>query len=714
MKRNTPNSSIDLYILKKEKTPQQIIEDVQSKAAHFENSYENKNVQIIELSSDLTNYNQKEYDKKLDDTWESLSRGIDLLFEKDVSHVNCQKLYQNAEYYCRFQNPKLLFNKLLPKFDTIIDNFIPLIVNQNIEFNGISELLKTMEVKLIFLMKILSYLDRSYIYPKRIDGYSSICDLFYFLFRQKLKLNTDNLDYLLEKLKLEISIFRCEQNEPIDKLKTVIDFLERVGLYDEYVEPLICEQAKDYYSAISHKLSLPQFIEWLDISYEREHELTKAGIKLSTNKLIMMIINKVCLEENSEMIFGNDFQIILEKRNKELIKTLYKLFDNDNVRQIFIKNIGLYFTKYSKKLLEKDDINQIISEYWNSIQFIKDAFDSQKVYETVKESFDQSFLPKYDHLAKLLAYHFDKSGAIKEKEIEFLKICRSKSTFESTYSYLLTKRIFSGIQIDIQREKEIIKEFKFIAGSEYTARLKTIIKDYINSKSIDCSIPNFDAVILSLEVFPNNTFNDEVKYPNDINQNMINYSNLFLKNNKRKVIHWSAKLTTVYGTINNIQIIMNGFQAIIILSLQNSKKTFEEIKEETNIEQETLKDYLTVMKSKKSYNIIINENDYYYINANFTTESNPFTLPSVEGTNSEKEKSYLESNIEYIQENELKCNIIILFKLFKELTLTELYNKVIKKLKFELTTIRFSNCIKQLESSGFIEQSAEKTYRYVP
>ncbi|KAH0788703.1 Cullin family protein [Histomonas meleagridis] len=163
---------------------------------------------------------------------------------------------------------------------------------------------------------------------------------------------------------------------------------------------------------------------------------------------------------------------------------------------------------------------------------------------------------------------------------------------------------------------------------------------------------------------------------------------------------------------------MNGNQAVILLSAQNGGKTLSELAHETGISEDELRDELALLMSKESCFLIVqDENNYYQMNDNpqiITNKDGVLELPELNASKIEKERASLESNIEYIQNNQMLCEIITKLKVFKVLPLSDLYNKVLKVLSFEPGTVKFLNCIKDLEKKGFIERCGEKQYKYLP
>jgi hypothetical protein len=229
-------------------------------------------------------------------------------------------------------------------------------------------------------------------------------------------------------------------------------------------------QTKEFYSRISTDLSLIEFIEWLSAALEKDHQLIEFRIKPSPFELLLRAIRKFSLEENTELIFGDEFKQAVEKRDIKPISAIYVFLDNNDLRELFNERFGLNFSDRVKALLsEQCPIEALITELRNARDFLTAFSPGSSFQEVVRTAFNRSLVQKSEYTSKSLAAFFNKGLPLTDDDIDIFGLHRPKDFFEAAYAYLLTKRIFSWGSIDIVQEEKLIQCFKEISPRVHRA-----------------------------------------------------------------------------------------------------------------------------------------------------------------------------------------------------------------------------------------------------
>jgi hypothetical protein len=651
-------------------------------------------------------------DSEFDAIWQSLSTGMSRLFAGDIRSVDFARLYQGVEFYCRFRNPKFLYDLLIPHMSTIVQTFVGTF-SSHLGLEQISEIISQFEANLCNLRKIFMYFDRAYIFANHIDGLTSLPDIVHELVHKQLLAEEFRIDAILTQLRLQINEFRCDIRDDIQLLRPVFLFLSEVGFYDRYVEPMIIDQTQEFYSQVSSALGLDDFTEWFGLALKKEEELVDAGMKASTLELILKLVRKLCLEENREVIFGEQFKWALEEQNFQAVSTIFEFFDNDSVREIFNEHFGSFYAGRIRQMLDSEcPIDVVIAEFRNAKDFVA-QFGCESLQTVTRDAFDRALAQKTDFVSKGLASHFNRGLPITEDDLDFFKLARAREIFEVTYSFLLTKRILAWSPIDVVREQILIDYFKRVASPEYTERLELIIRDVVAAQATRFDSPSFSAMILSRQVFGTGSV-DDAKFPPDVQGEMDKVADRFIGNEYHKMVLWSSTLSTATVAICGAECIMSGDQVLILMAIRDGKATVREIAEHTNLNRDLVEDNLTVLRKKRAGHIVVARDNRFEINATVTfSGASPIRFPTVAVALAQREKASVEAAIEYIKGNRIDCAIAQKMKIFKQLAVAELFAAVQKGLNFQLDRLVFLNHCKDLETKGVIEKCGEKTYKYL-
>lgn len=799
MKRNVSNKVLDRKMkemLSNQSQPITSFFNVQSERAPqdlviVKRSGDQKAIVKVQIPSLRGQENTQENLEQFQEIDESLKSGIDSLFSGKYQDINFSRLHKYVENYCIFKKSKILYDSILiPKLDEVTNNYIEILSQENQSIFDIASLINMFEFGIQNLRKIFQYLERSYIYANRIDGFSKISDIEYNLCRKKFLnqipingLPNDAISLLLFQIKAQINIFRCTSDDKYiehtkseikEAMKTVLSFIDEIGLYDSHVLPQLIEQTSQFYSSVSNEMPFNDFLGWLSTSKEKEMELIEAGIKSSTIDSFLETINQAALVDNQDYLFGTEFHDAINYGNNEVVQELYSFFDTEELRKIFTQHLGSHFSSVCGKIANNDQNQQVsknigrklienanifetdqkapiivqyIDIYNRSMRYLNDL-EMDAISTNIRKTFEDYFGQKAEKIAKLLAQYFNKGKPIAPEEIRFFELLRAKDIFADSYFILLTKRVLNWKHpVDVNRERELIQEIKNVIGPNEIEQLQSLVKDIelsqiatenlkINEGPQAVTLFNspkptqFQAVSLKWDLMNREMFNDDIIYPQPIQHCMDQFTQSFIsvKNtiNSQPKLHWSSDLSTIKATIQNIKCIMTVTQALILFALYEHQSTpllLSQLKLLTGISESTLSDNLLLLSQQGSGFLVKSANNLYEINPNsfFTVKSDEaeafrknkkIRFPSKESLVAHKEKEANQSYAAVAKRNRLESSIVLKMKVFKVLSHRELYNKVKAEIGYEPDIKEFEDAVSNLIKKQFLEQN-NKLLKYI-
>jgi len=385
-------------------------------------------------------------EERFDEIWRGLEAGVGLLFDGGVATVDFAKLYRDAEFFCRFKGAKDLYELILPQMTERTAELVRS-VTVDMEARDIAKAVGAFEENLTNLRKIFFYLDRSFVFANRVDGFTSLPELAHDLVRRRLLENHDKVAVIISQIGLQVNLMRCGQGDHRGQLTALVEFVRKLGLYETSVEPLLFEQAEEFFTRVGRDLTLGQFLEWYGAAVRKEEELVECGVKESTVSLIVRIARKVCLEDNADVIFGDEFRSAIESGRCERIEQLYALFDGDDIREIFNERFGGYFAARIGELVEgAHDAEVLIAVFSEAMEFTRNCFSpDSSVVRVVRRAVEKGMGAASSTVARLLAKYFNRGLPVRPEDEEFLWTCRVWGSFEIVCVRLMPERVLQAL-----------------------------------------------------------------------------------------------------------------------------------------------------------------------------------------------------------------------------------------------------------------------------
>lgn len=722
MKRKSPAGTIDSFFNASKEKKQASIDElmpIPRRQLTVQKTQQQKGVIHIQIPSlsDESSINED----KIKEIMAYLKEGIHLLFDDKIQNANFAKLFTNVEYICRNKTPEYLYKSISEDMQEAAMNFINSI-SEEFDITLISQKISLFEKCLDYFLRTFLYLDRSYIFPLRIDGFTSLSEIVYSYIRNGM--SKELADLISDQILITISKYRLHEEIKLSELKTGLNFAKSTKFYNDHLEPTLLIQTKDYFEDISSHLSLKDLINWNYSSKEIETQLQECGLEKSTHLSIDSMQNEIVLKKAGQrVLFSQEFYDMIDQFDKEELKRVVSTFDKEELRKLLLKSVSSYFSTKIKSTIQSStdqtlipDILRIISKISDFDQFIFE--NSRDAVKTINESVSASMSSQRDHIAEYLARYIDSGNPLVGPSLILFKLIDASEVFESTYFHLFGRRFLSW-NVDVQRENELIDTLQMNASKEYTDRLVKTINDYNQSKRIlQPTSDGMEYKAMALYERDWSTNEGEIKFPEQIEILNEEFKKRYMKQQKTDshiVLHFSAALSNCVLKVNNkSEIKMSGEQAIIVLLLsEKGPMNVDDIHNHTGINESQIKINLDIL-SKKPLNLLIKgDDDKWSVNKDAQFPEN-YSYPSTRSGNLQLQRAVIDNDINYIRTNMITSCMYKILKEFKTLKLEELISRVKKQLNFFPETEKLMFVINDLKNKDVLTQDENHVIRYVP
>lgn len=288
--------------------------------------------------------------ERFDEIWKELDTGISLLFDSGVEAINFTRLHRDGVgFYCRFGDMEALYQQLVLKLREIVGGVCGGI-DGNLELNEVARMFTNFEENVSHLQKIFLCFDRAFLHATRKDGWTSLPELMHGLMRREFRAREQVIDTVLTQIVLHVNLFRCGQDDAASPLGIAIRFMDALGFYDDVVEPQLFTQAEDFFVRVKDEFDLTQFLAWYGMVVEREKQLETCGVKGKTVRVIVGVAQKICLEDNEQLLFGDGFMEAIEEGHNSDVRQIYEFCDNEKTRGIFTQKFAAFYSAQMAKI----------------------------------------------------------------------------------------------------------------------------------------------------------------------------------------------------------------------------------------------------------------------------------------------------------------------------------------------------------------------------
>eukprot|EP01017_Pseudomicrothorax_dubius_P033611 TRINITY_DN4518_c0_g1_i1.p1 TRINITY_DN4518_c0_g1~~TRINITY_DN4518_c0_g1_i1.p1 ORF type:complete len:525 (+),score=147.15 TRINITY_DN4518_c0_g1_i1:568-2142(+) len=459
---------------------------------------------------------------------------------------------------------------------------------------------------------------------------------------------------------------------------------------------------------------------------------------------ILEKFNEELLENYKERLLRHDqgLQHMLEYQQTDNLQLVYHLYsrlrnlgDVCAVFRDFIRSKGqkIMSEKAAEllKITEKDKLREAAHDkafveglfaFWETYnRMVENAFEGSKQFDHAFRVALESFLNMQMKVmtAELLANYCDRilrSGRekLEEKEIEekLERVIRlfanleDKDLFIEHYTGHLTRRLLAERCESYDCEKTMIGRLNACCGAQFTVRLDGMLKDiglasqhnreFLQRAGPELAraLPSLNVEALAIRVLTKANWSSpiaalELPLPRDLMVVKACFEEDFGRYHARKKIEWAHVWGTVvmdaYFGANKYELTTTTFQAsLLYLFEERNELSYEQIREEMKLDEETLKKTLGSLSTAKHKILeriggegkIISSAERFRFNVNFTSTARRIVLPvPILDETQTKEK------VDNDRELAIEAAIVRIMKHRKQLEYNQLMQEVISILR---------------------------------
>lgn len=562
----------------------------------------------------------------------------------------------------------------------------------------------------------------------------------------------------------------------IDKtlIKTNIELYENIGMgnlesYTNDLEQPLLDATRDYYAKkrelwIVHD-STPEYLIKAEKALQDEKDRVHDYLNpLSENKLLKVVEEEIL--EKAETILlekeGSGCYVLLSNDKSDDLQRMCRLFsrlDNglDPIAAIvkkFICDMGMEIVQQRQSRLEagekdkNDDptfVKALLALHEKYLGVIKSDFSGHSIFQKALKDAFVEFVNKnvgqYKNTEFMSTYcdRILKSGGEKlsekeveetlEKVVQLFSYLTEKDVFAEIYRNQLAKRLLNGRSASSDAEKVMISKLKMQCGTHFTSKMEGMISDLAvgadskgefdeHMKSSDVKM-DFSVQVLTTGFWP--TYKSpEINIPDEMSKCMDIFKTWHDQRHQQRKLTWVFSLGNATVRANfgkkTYDLIVTSLQAIA-LNLMNGgkKKTYEELKQELNLDDSVLKPLMHSLScgkhkviSKSPASNKINSTDSFVANAKFQSNMRKIRIPmaSLDATHNAKK-------VDEDRNYAIEASIVRTMKARKTLKHQQLVAEVLSQLAFFKPNPRaIKKRIESLIDREYLERSADDSQLY--
>ncbi|KAL6940760.1 hypothetical protein ACO0QE_004676 [Hanseniaspora vineae] len=638
-----------------------------------------------------------------DTAWPELSDAVLLILGniESSTQLSFQELYSKVYQICISQMSKTVYQELGNTVTTYLEK-----CSENSEFQNLESFYKFWSdfvEKVKVVTSFFLYLDRVYSTGISIPQCYDMCLL---KFRDHAVLkhieslkkdigecvksvrdgsfentsldNGNKLELSTNSKKLVMSVFEMLQ---------LLDLFGNTTVFHYHVEPYLLQESRAYYERLADRniqsMSSSEYIEAIyqifDIEKRVNNEITT---DMDYHIKMEKVIYELFITQKREQFVSSCFKNFINTKNYEDIVKIMDLFNKEDENMDYLMSV--FAKDCSQSFLEIQE-DSALPRKKQQTKWIQDFLDISKDYNVliehlssmktqmlthVNEGISQAINQQSNKSAEYLSQYFDfflrsetkwdenmSSFNVFDKTIvrciRLLQLIKEQDVFEVFYKQQLSKRLLQR-RSNLEAEKHVLIKMKDALGSNFTAKLESMVHDIVSSltdnKKFNNS-PNYahpfelEASILTNTCWPfQNTqiFAEEEKtlaVPQELMKYGLDYENCYIKTHEGRKITWAYPygfLDIGYQFNKTYHVINMPFYAglIFLLFEEHQQLTTREIKDLTSIPSNEVVRQLASMALAPKTRILrktpmtksVKDSDVFSVNEDFTAETESVKL----------------------------------------------------------------------------------------
>ncbi|CAG8676484.1 14720_t:CDS:10 [Acaulospora morrowiae] len=696
------------------------------------------------------------------DAWLKLQAAVKAILSHRPIEESLEELYKDCKNLCSHKMAASLYSKLFNEIEShVTEERNKLVTNPAKEEAFLFVINNCWEIycsQMQLIRSIFLYLDRTYVF--NAQGLASIWDKGLQLFRKHIMVHVEVGRKVLEGT---LGLIRIERDGFIVNrtlVKTLISMYSELHIYYSRFEVNFLTESREYYKNEGRKLvkdlTVPKYLLHVMSRLQKESKIAKYYLEDKTSTPLIKVVEDELIKKHVEIILSKGFEEMMyaerkasvhETSKKSHLSNLYSLLSRVNS----LDRLRTYFGNYIKKT-GMDIVNDPIVDdpkqdlvIVEELLVFKDRIDDivqgpfvgdYNFEQTLKEGFE-TFINQRNHKpAELIAKYIDRKLKIgnkkmSDKEIEktlnsalvLFRYIQGKDVFEGFYKRDLAKRLLMNkcASDDYERSMLINVDQDILITLNRCSKI-SILRD---SKHGEEFRENFKIDLhvnaLTQVAWPSYSPAPLILPPNVAQCQRI-YETFYREKARGKGLKWYNNLghcvLSAYYPNGNKEFEVTLFQAVVLLLFaeltSSAKRSYEEIKEATGMEEKELRRTLITLTYGKVRLLIkhpkgkdINTTDQFSVDDNFSNKYFRIKINTIQMERTMEENQQTVERAFLERHYQIDACAVRIMKMRKSLTYTELTTELLGLLTFNAEVQDIKKRIETLIDREYLERDKD-------
>jgi len=581
-----------------------------------------------------------------EEEWERLKKGIEEIQDGNASNLRFEELYRNAYTLVLHKHGNMLYNGVKETICVRLRKIVSKVrkATNNLLVKTCTEEWNQHKIKMVMIRDILMYMDKTHCEIKKKLG---VHELGLQKFKEIVIMDVNVLDRLKKEILNYIDRERQGQQIEIPLLRNcLLMFVDADAktkrLYSEHFEREFLAQTRNFYKIESGSFlennTVPDYLKKVEDRLRQEEKRQENYLDSHTKKRLRSVCEKELIVNHAESLVSNPTTgckyLYRESRIADVAR-MYSLFRRQTgcleylrtALREYIVSEGLHSVNENRKEPEKF-VRKMLQMKRKFDGFLERAFNRDTSFAEIIKSGFEEFVNKDIYPARYLSSYADsllRTGFEKMSDtaamqamddiITIFKYISDKDIFEDVYKQHLAQRLLHEKSQSDANEKTMLAKFKGECGHQFTSKMEGMFKDITQSRDLRAKWRQFqekrnlnDAIELYTNVLTSGfwpfSHNATCNLPRQLLVRCELYKEFYTKTHQGRRIKFNTAMGTGEVLVNfplgPKRLIVSTYQMCILAMFnENSKITYKEITDKTQIEKEELQRHLLSLAHPK-------------------------------------------------------------------------------------------------------------------
>ncbi|KAJ3317831.1 hypothetical protein HDV06_001113 [Boothiomyces sp. JEL0866] len=578
------------------------------------------------------------------------------------------------------------------------------------------------------------------------------------------ELSNNNSNMLVDRVLYCIQENRNGNEINDHDVKTCIDSLiamnshsdKPIALYVQEFEELHLKSTVSYYTAESTNLinnvDISTFIERGLNRYIEESDRNRRYLDASSFDKVLDAFKEGYIINHITKI-QKEFRHMIENEDEAKSLLAYKIISKipggiKEPVEIFEQHITNVLVEYAQKEY-KDPfsfLDNILVYHERYLQFVTNSFEGEHEFEAAMDkafrylinnttvvpniNFPEIISKYFDHMLKKSSKIQITEQQLEEKLFKLTKLfvyIDEKDLFQKFYMRSLAKRLLYNSSTSNDIELSMISKLKDACGFEFTSKMQRMFTDVTLSEEINAEYKkvhgenDFHVLVLTTGSWPipADTF-DGYRLPAEIESRIHEFNAFYINPTSRvgrKLIwnhHFSRGEIKMNFYDKKYELSLSLRQLMVILPFNSADEyTIDDLVNITNFKAVEIQ---KILKSFTDFEILMQVEENFKINLNFTNKRLKLKLPAIAIMDSKEDVNITKKAVEDDRRFFIQAVIVRVMKAHQQMSHLALVDEVIRNSssRFNPSIPLIKKCIEGLIEKQFIQRTEEKDqYAYI-